>query len=266
LSYLVAQISDFHIVERNQLLLEAVDSAAFLSAAVDHLNRLDPVPDVVVATGDLVNDGRPAQYANLRDLVAPLRHPLWLVPGNHDERDALRAAFPDHGELRTDGFVDYVVEGPVRLVVLDSTRFPEPGGRLDESQLAWLDRTLAEAPVTPTIVAVHHPPFPTGIEHMDAMGFEPGDAAALGEVIGRHRQVERIQSGHLHRSITTRWHGTTAATAPGVAHSVALDLRGGPAAWNREPPACVLHWWTPATGLVSHVQAIGTYPATRYEG
>jgi hypothetical protein len=50
-----------------------------------------------------------------------------------------------------------------------------------------------------------------------------------------------------------------------VAHAVALDLRGGPAAWNREPPAYVLHWWTPSTGLVSHVQAIGAYPATRYD-
>lgn len=264
MSYLVAQISDFHIVERGQLLLDAIDSAAFLRAAVDHLNRLDPAPDVVVATGDLVNDGRPAQYANLRELLTPLHHPLRLVPGNHDDRDALRAEFPDHDEVGTDGFVDYVVEGPVRVVALDSTRFPEPGGCLDDGQLAWLDRTLAQAPATPTIVAVHHPPFPTGIEHMDAMGFDPASAAALGDVIGRHRQVERVQSGHLHRSITTRWHGTTAATAPGVAHAVALDLQGGPAAWNREPPACVLHWWTPATGLVSHVQAIGAYPATRY--
>jgi 3',5'-cyclic-AMP phosphodiesterase len=265
LSYLVVQISDFHIVERDQLLLDAVDSAAFLRSAIDHLNRLDPAPDVVVATGDLVNDGRPAQYANLCELLTPMRHPLRLVPGNHDDRDALRAAFPDHGEVGTDGFVDYVVEGPVRVVVLDSTRFPEPGGSLDDGQLAWLDGTLAEAPATPTIVFVHHPPFLTGIEHMDAMGFDPASAAALGEVIGRHPQVERVQCGHLHRSITTRWQGTTAATAPGVAHAVALDLRGGPAAWNREPPSCVLHWWTPATGLVSHVQAIGTYPATRYE-
>jgi 3',5'-cyclic AMP phosphodiesterase CpdA len=265
LSYLVAQISDFHIVERGQLALDAVDTAACLRAAVEHLNGLDPAPDVVVATGDLVNDGRPAQYEHLHELLAPLRHPLRLAPGNHDDRDALRAAFPDHGELGIDGFVDYVVEGPVRTVVLDSTRFPEPGGRVDDGQLRWLDRTLAEAPATPTIVAVHHPPFLTGIAHMDAMGFDRDTADALGDVIGRHPQVERVQSGHLHRSITVRWHGTTAATAPGVAHAVTLDLRGGPAAWNREPPACVLHWWTATTGLVSHVQAIGPYPEKRYE-
>jgi 3',5'-cyclic-AMP phosphodiesterase len=265
LPYLVGQISDFHIVEEGRLLLDAIDTAAYLRAAVDHLNHLHPAPDVVIATGDLVNDGASAQYAHLRRLLAPLRAPLRLVPGNHDERRALRTTFPDHAELGTDGFVDYVVEGPVRVVVLDSTRFPEPGGRLAPEQLEWLDRTLAAAPAAPTIVAVHHPPFLTGIDHMDAMGFDAEDASALGAVIGRHPQVERVQSGHLHRTITTRWHGTAAATAPGVAHAVALDLEGGPAAWSREPPACVLHWWTPATGLVSHVQPIGTYPATRYE-
>jgi Icc protein len=263
-SYLVVQITDFHIVEIGQLLLGAIDTAAYLRAAVDHLNTLDPVPDVVLATGDLVNDGTVAQYEHLRQLLDPLRPPLRLVPGNHDDRAAMRAVFPDHDELGLDGYIQYVVDGPARVVVIDSSRFPEPGGRLETSQLEWLDGVLAQAPTTPTIVVVHHPPFVTGISHMDAMGLDRADADGLAAVIARHPQVERIQCGHLHRSITRRWHGTIAATAPGVAHAVGLDLVGGPAAWNREPPACTLHWWTPATGLVSHLQAIGAYPATRY--
>ncbi len=266
MSYLVVQISDFHIVESGQRLVGAVDTAGFLRAAVDHLNALVPAPDVVLATGDLVNDGTVAQYEHLRQLLAPLQPPVRLVPGNHDERAAMRAVFPDHAELGTDGYVQYTVDGPARVVVVDSSRFPEPGGRLDPDQLAWLDVELADAPTTPTIVALHHPPFVTGIGHMDAMGLDPSAADGLAEVIERHPQVERIQCGHLHRAITTRWHGTVAATAPGVAHAVALDVVDGPAAWNREPPACTWHWWTPATGLVTHVQAIGRYPATRYPG
>ncbi|HKA03440.1 MAG TPA: phosphodiesterase, partial [Acidimicrobiales bacterium] len=211
MSYLVVQISDFHIVEAGQLLVGQVDTAAYLRAAVDHLNTLTPAPDVVVATGDLVNDGAEAQYEHLRQLLAPLRSPVRLVPGNHDERGAMRAAFPDHDELGRDGYVQYTIDGPVRVVVLDSSRFPEPGGRVDADQLAWLDATLAEAPTNPTIVVLHHPPFRTGIDHMDAMGLDPGAADRLAGVIARHPQVERIQSGHLHRSITTRWRGTVAA-------------------------------------------------------
>lgn len=242
-----------------------IDTAAYTRAAVEHLNGLDPQPDVVLATGDLVDGASVAEYQHLGSLLAPLRAPIWLLPGNHDDRSALRTAFPDHAELAGTDFVQFVIDGPVRVVGLDSCRTGEAGGRLDASQLEWLDATLAAAPIVPTIVAVHHPPFVTGIEHMDAMGLDAGDAARFGAIIDRHTQVERVQCGHLHRSITSRWHGTIAATAPSVAHALALDLRpGGVAAWNLEPPGYLLHWWTPRAGLVTHLQAIGHYPATRY--
>ena len=66
------------------------------------------------------------------------------------------------------------------------------------------------------------------------------------------------------RSILRRWHGTIAATAPSVAHAVALDLRrGAPASWNLEPPAFLLHRWTADTGLVTHLVPIGDYRPTR---
>jgi 3',5'-cyclic AMP phosphodiesterase CpdA len=189
---------------------------------------------------------------------------VYLVPGNHDDRDAMRRVFVDHDELAGDGYVQYTIDGPVRVVVLDTLRTGSPGGRLDTDQLAWLDAVLGASPTTPTIVVLHHPPFATGIVHMDAMGLEPADAEALGAIMERHPQVQRVQSGHLHRAITVRWRGTIAATAPGVAHAVSLDLVGGRPAWTREPPACTLHWWTPATGLVTHMQPIGPYPATPY--
>jgi 3',5'-cyclic AMP phosphodiesterase CpdA len=148
----------------------------------------------------------------------------------------------------------------VRLVWLDSLRAGAPGGRLDEEQLAWLDATLAAAPDQPTVVAVHHPPFLTGIGHMDAMGMNPHDADAFGDVVARHRQVERVVCGHLHRSITRRWRGTVAMTVPSSCHAVALDLEpGGPGAWIREPPMVTLHRWTETEGLVTHLRVIGDF-------
>ena len=263
-SYLVAQISDFHIVEKGATLSGGIDTAEYLRAAVAHVNGLTPAPDLVLATGDLVNDGGSDQYEHLAELLAPLRPPVFLLPGNHDDRDVMRGTLAGHAELGTTGYVDYAIDGPVRVVAIDTARPGEPGGRIDADQLTGLDVTLAAEPGTPTIVAMHHPPFLTGITHMDTMGLDPADAGALGEVIARHPQVERVQSGHLHRSITRRWHGTIAAAVPGVAHAVHLDLAGGPPAWNREPPACTLHWWTPDTGLVTHVQTIGSYEATPY--
>lgn len=82
---------------------------------------------------------------------------------------------------------------------------------------------LEAAPDTPTVVAMHHPPFTTGIRHMDDMGLREG-ADELEALIRQHPQVERILCGHLHRPITRRFGGTVAMTAPSPAHQITLDL------------------------------------------
>jgi 3',5'-cyclic-AMP phosphodiesterase len=261
--FVVAQLSDTHIVERGRLLNGAVDTARHLAEAVELVEGL--APDVVLVTGDLVDSGRPEQYEHLRALLSPLTAPTVVLPGNHDHRGNLLAAFPDlaprHGRDRLDGSRD----GPVRLVWLDTLRPGEAGGRLDGEQLEWLDAVLAAQPAAPTVVALHHPPFVTGIAHMDAMGLQPGDATALGVVVGRHPQVERVVCGHLHRSITRRWAGTVAMTVPSTCHAVALDLEpGGPAAWTREPPMVTLHRWTAADGLVTHLRVVGEVETHRF--
>jgi Icc protein len=258
---LIAQISDLHIREPGNLAYGRVDTASFLGRCVDHLLALDPAPDIVVATGDLVDGGQPGEYEHLRRLLAPLPMPVFLIPGNHDEREALRTACGDRGYFPRLGFLNYVVEAyPVRLVALDTVIPGEARGTLCEERLAWLDRTLAAAPERPTIVLMHHPPFATGIAHMDALGLDSGDRLAA--VIADHRQVERILCGHLHRSIQVRFARTTlASTAPSTAHQVALDLRGGaPAQFVMEPPGYQLHLWRAETGIVSHTVVIGEFP------
>ena len=140
---LLVQLSDPHIVEEGELLLGRIDTATFLREAIEHVNRLDPQPDLVLLTGDLVNEGRPEEYEHLRELLEPLRAPFHLVPGNHDLTDELRDAFPDH--VHGDGGrADGVIEGPLRIVTLDSSRYPEPG-RLARSRAARVARPHAAA-------------------------------------------------------------------------------------------------------------------------
>lgn len=96
--------------------------------------------------------------------------PVFLMPGNHDDPEEMRRSFPEHAYLRQrTGKVDYAIEDfPVRIVALDSTVHMKPHGGLTSDQLHWLEDTLDQEPAKPTIVALHHPPFPTGIGHMDA--------------------------------------------------------------------------------------------------
>jgi 3',5'-cyclic AMP phosphodiesterase CpdA len=258
---LIAQLTDLHIKPPGRLAYGRVDTAAMLRAAVASLVAQRPAPDVVLLTGDLTDAGRPEEYALLRDLLTPIACPIYVIPGNHDARGALRAGFADHAYLPPgDGFIQYVVEDhPVRLIGLDTTTPGDAGGLLCDARLAWLETQLAAAPARPTVVFLHHPPFPTGIAHMDAIGLT--GAAALAAVISRHPQVERVLAGHLHRPIQARWAGTLASTAPSPAHQVTLDL--GPAApgtFGLEPPGYQLHLFTREAGIVSHTVTVGSFP------
>jgi 3',5'-cyclic AMP phosphodiesterase CpdA len=266
---LIAQITDLHVSTPGSVNDRHFRTAEHLERAVAHLNALIPRPDVVLATGDLVEHGEAAEYARLRAILDGLAMPLYVIPGNHDAREPLARAFGDGGYLPRDGFLHYTVEGwPVRLVALDTLVPGASGGRLCAERLAWLDARLAEAGTQPTVVLMHHPPFVTGMRAMDAMGLE--GKAELAEVIGRHPQVEGVVCGHLHRPITRRFAGTVATTCPATAHQLALDLAPAPRlAVVMEPPACMLHLWLgPEAGLVSHVSVIGGErpPFTLYDG
>jgi Icc protein len=258
---IVAQLSDPHVVAPGQVLYGRVDTPACLARAVAEINNLDPLPDVTVVTGDLVGHKEPAEYEHLRRLLAPLRMPVFLIPGNVDSRDLLRATFGNDGYLPKDGFLQYAVEDyPLRLVALDTHIPGEGGGELCDERLAWLDRTLAEAPEKPTLLLMHHPPFATGIERMDKAGLRNSEAFAA--VVARHPQVERILCGHLHRAIDRRFAGTVAGTAPSTAHQMRLDLRTGSTSlrFMLEPAGYQLHLWREDTGLVTHTALIGDWP------
>jgi 3',5'-cyclic AMP phosphodiesterase CpdA len=256
---LLCQITDTHVKAQRKLAYGIVDTAGMLEDCVADIAQLPQRPDAVIVTGDLVDYGRPDEYALLRELLAPLTMPLYLLPGNHDERGALRAAFPDHAYLRQwEPFIQYAIEDfTVRLVALDSVIPLQGGGTLCGERLAWLDRTLATRPRVPTVVALHHPPFRTGIGHMDRVGFDASDALAA--VIAKHPQVERVIAGHLHRPITARFASTVVSTCPSPAHQVALDIAPDAADdFILEPPAYQLHWWN-GSQLVTHTAYVGEF-------
>jgi len=257
---LIVQLSDMHIRAEGQLLYDRIDTAAYLERAVAHVLTLDPRPDVVIMTGDLVEAGKPEEYARLRRVIAPLSMPVYVIPGNHDARDALRAAFADKGYFPAAGFLQYTVEdGPVRLIALDTLVEGKPHGALGEEQLTWLEARLEEQPQRPTMLLMHHPPFDCGIETFDRSRLKEGDGR-LAELVRRHGNVERAACGHVHRPIQVRWAGTMASIAPSTAHQATLDLHEHSAlTMMMEPPAIAVHQWRPGTGLVTHVSYIGEF-------
>lgn len=259
---LIAQLTDTHIVRRGTLAYDRVDTATALRNAIACVNRFAPMIEAVFITGDLTDEGTAEEYDHLAEILSELRRPYYLAMGNHDDRAALRAAFPDHGYLVAEpDFVQYSVTlgtgaAAWEVTVLDSTTPGRPDGALCARRLEWLDRTLAADAETPALVMQHHPPFETGIAHMDAMRLNKG-AQDERTILDRHPRVRHLACGHVHRAVTGMLGRVPVSIAPSPAHSVALSLDPDAGAEMAMEPAFLrLFRLAPHGDLVTHLAPV----------
>jgi 3',5'-cyclic-AMP phosphodiesterase len=259
MSFNVAQISDLHISDDGVGTDLRYQTAEHLERLVERLNTMEPRPDIVVATGDLVDKAQPSEYQRLRAILLALEIPFYLICGNHDSRENLVAAFPDHDYLPQEGFLQYTLEDfPLRIVCGDTRVAKKISGTMCAERLTWLDETLAAAPDRPTFVLLHHPPFTSGLTQMDKHGYE--DKAGIEAVIRKHDQVVRVAGGHLHRPVIVNWAGTTLSVCPGAAHQIGLNPHADtPVNIVMEPPAFHLHMWQDDGSLVTHTIYVNEY-------
>jgi Icc protein len=258
---LIAQITDLHIRPRGLACYRVSETNMLAERAVAALNALDPQPDAVVVTGDLADAPDDREYAGVQRLLARLKAPVFVIPGNHDSPAMMRELLSDLGPIDqgTRDKIHYAVDiGDVRLVALDSSVPGKPHGELGEAQRVWLDRTLAQSD-RPTLIAVHHPPAATGIAHMDRIGLK--DSAELAQILRRHPHVERVMCGHIHRTIIASVGGTVMTLAPSTGHQVHLDIADSEAGkFIMEPPGFFLHHHTPESGVVTHLAYVEAFP------
>ena len=242
---LIAQISDTHAQAPDSEPFLGVFNNENLSRAVAELLAITPRPDVVLITGDLTFDGEPAEYQALRELLAPIGIPYFMIPGNHDDRALLRETFPEHRYLHDTGeFIQYVVDDfPLRMIGLDSSVVGHHHGELCDDRLQWLSARLNEQPRQPTLLFMHHPPIKTGIWWMDGIGLIRGEQR-LRELLDTHPQVQRLICGHVHRAIHGNLGRTAVSICPSTGIAIGLDLvpEAKPIVVN-EPPAFQIHCW-----------------------
>jgi 3',5'-cyclic AMP phosphodiesterase CpdA len=259
---LICQLTDLHVRSRGKAANRVSETNMLTERAFRAVVGFHPRPDIVLLTGDLTESGKEAEYVHLARLIDRyLPMPVFVIPGNHDQRDKLREVLGHLPGVRSDSvYVQYAIEEfPVRIVMLDTLVPGESFGALRAEQLQWLDQTLANDPARPTLIAMHHPPFVCGIAHMDRIRLR--ESAAFAEIIARHPQVDRIVCGHHHRAVTGRVAHAIALISPSVAHQVEMSLDpDDPGAFTFEPPAYQIHRWTPEDGLVSHTVYVERYP------
>ena len=258
---ILLQLSDLHVRPAGMPLSRVVEASQLTERALRAVSAFRPRPDAVLITGDLTDAGRPDEYAELLGMLR--RHlggcRVLLLPGNHDRHDNFRAALAAYEGVSSDPtFVQYVVEDlPIRMIVLDSVVPGADHGELCADRLRWLDARLAEAPDRPTFLALHHPPILCGLPVCDSINLHSMDA--LGAVLRRHPQVERILCGHHHRSITGRLGSAIVCVAPSVAHQGAFELEDDLGRFVLEPPAYCVHVRQEDGRVASHVVFVDAF-------
>lgn len=254
---IIAQITDCHIGQPGTRTADGYDPAAGLRGAVAALNALDPQPDLVIATGDLTDKSTPDEYAHLAELLSPLKAPLYAIPGNHDAKEPFVEALSPRAMTGPAGpFVHWagMIEdehGPLRLVLIDTHEPLTVGGTLCAERLTWLRQVLGEEHGIPVFLAMHHPPFYSGIPVFDGFGFE--GLEAFRSLIAARTDLDRIICGHFHRAMTAQLGRCPVFVAPSTAYTYPLELKpSAPYARVPEPTGFALHIRMGPRDWISH--------------
>jgi 3',5'-cyclic AMP phosphodiesterase CpdA len=249
---IIAQISDSHIA------LDTPDAERRLSdlaLTIADINTLEPQPDAIVHTGDVVHNGRPDEYAAAAAILTKARAPLYVLAGNKDNRANSRTSFQAGGYLAANfPFIQYAIDRyPVRLIALDTQGSGNKGEFCPKRRQHLTDLLAADA-AKHTAIFTHHPPFLV-TEGPEALHFENWDTVILlRRALSRSGKVVGVFSGHVHRAAWGDVEGIPATVMP----AIATTLRHGqyPAHLNSRPVYQV-HRFDPILGFTSETRIAG---------
>ena len=194
------------------------DTLTTLHRVLCLIDKIDPAPEFIVASGDLTNQGHVESYELLAEMMAVLPMPVFYALGNHDKRAGFRAAFPGYAGGADDPLDHATVIGGAHLIALDCS-VPGRTGGLDDAQFAFLYAALSRHTELPKILAIHHPPKLTPGGESDWTTLAAADSARLGERL-KDENVIAILSGHVHHNRVALWHGSPLVITNGLNGSV----------------------------------------------
>jgi 3',5'-cyclic-AMP phosphodiesterase len=213
---IIAQISDTHIALDTP---DADQRIRDLALTIADINALDPAPDVIVHTGDIVDNGRQDEYALAVATLAQARAPVYVVAGNRDNRANLCAAFSARGYLAPDsGFIDYAIDDyPLRLIALDTLNLSSNKGDFCPERVERLIDLVDAETAKPIAVFTHHPPFEVMVGP-DRLHFETAEKMSrLRRALQHSGRVVAVFSGHVHRAAAGHVGNIPATVVPCVA-------------------------------------------------
>ncbi|MBM7061205.1 3',5'-cyclic-AMP phosphodiesterase [Pseudomonas sp. UL073] len=204
---LLVQLTDSHLFAEADGKLLGLATQDSLLRVIERVREEHSGIDLLLATGDLSQDGSAASYQRFHQLTEGLAAAARWTPGNHDEAEVMHAVCA--GSERMQPVLDL---GAWRVILLDSAVPGAVLGHFDETQLQLLERALSEAPERHHLICFHHHPVSIGCDWMDPIGLRNADA--LFAVIDRHPQVRALLWGHVHQDFDEQRNGVRLLASP----------------------------------------------------
>ncbi len=219
--------SDLHIA-----LPETIDTSATrfhltqfsiptLEVVLEHLNSLDI--DFLLLPGDLTQNGEKLNHDWLKNKLATLSYPVYVIPGNHDVPSLLGSEtviafddFPFHYQdfgYQNSNNLDYSCEiaSNLQLIALNSNNFDDHGkqrGYLTDDQFIWLENTLSTFEHQTILIMIHHniiEHLPDQSDHILGKRYMLENSSRLLALLKKY-QVKFIFTGHLHVQDIAQYH------------------------------------------------------------
>ncbi|PID43827.1 MAG: 3',5'-cyclic-AMP phosphodiesterase [Proteobacteria bacterium] len=190
----VVQITDSHLRREPDGKLLGVNTRDSFDAVLELVRANHPSPDIVLATGDIAQDGEAAAYHCFREKTAFFDCPVCCIAGNHDDADTMERVLGGGKSLSRQ-----VRIGNWQLVMLNSSVKGQVFGEIGSSDLALLERALDDSSGLNCLVCFHHQPIDIQCQWLDAIGLHNRDR--LFDILGQYDHVRAVLWGHIHQEL-----------------------------------------------------------------
>ncbi|AUR30326.1 TPA: 3',5'-cyclic-AMP phosphodiesterase [Morganella morganii] len=205
----ILQITDTHLFAGETDTLLGINTLHSYHAVLDAIVKQQLPADLIVATGDLVQDQSTRAYQRFTDGIARLPAPCVWLPGNHDYQPSMAQELAAAGISPSK---QVLLGDQWQILLLDSQVQSVPHGELSDDQLIWLDNCLVQQPDRHTVVMLHHHPLASGCTWLDQHSLR--NSHMLAEVLTRYQNIEGILCGHIHQDLDVMWNGIRMLATP----------------------------------------------------
>ncbi len=212
MSIRIVQITDTHLFRDPDGVLAGVPTWPTFRAVLRKIQHRHGDFDYLILTGDLAQDEELETYLMLREALGDWIERCRIIPGNHDDPDNLRKAFPGLFPQQEGPLTFSLSTGSWKIIGLDSRLPGEVKGRVDANQLQWLRDELHKDPSAPILLFVHHPPVAINVDWLDEIGLD--GAYDLVNLIEASPQIKVVCAGHVHREFIGQIGAAAVYTTP----------------------------------------------------